>query len=690
MNNNSYLYEIGTEELPASYILPAITFLQEYFSTRLQEAQLAFDTIKPYSTPRRLCIMITGLPTAQADSSEEIVGPPKRIAYDETGNLNKVGLGFLKKQNLKKEDIIIKELPKGEYLTIVKHIKGLKTEEILTSISVDVIPKIPFPKKMHWGTGTILFARPIRWLLSLYNTALLNFEVDGLKSGLSTLGNRFQKLNNDIRIDDINKYLIILREHFVIADREERKKIIAGKILQAAEKVKALPVENPELLETVTDLVEYPSPIFGSFDPSFLELPPKVLTTTLSETQKCFSVQNIDGKLLPYFIGIGNSNPKTIDKVLYGNERVITARLSDAKFYFDTDKKIPLVSRVQELKKITFIKNLGTLFDKTERMKKLSMWSAKQLNYDVNKITRAVLLSKCDLTTLILGEKEYTKLQGYMGWQYALNDGEDTEVAEALFEQYLPRYKNDSLPQTKTGILLSLIDKMDTIVGCFLIGLQPTGTSDPLGIRRAGNGIISILAEKKLTLDLDLFIKKSAETYEIVDEETNRKVINFFIQRIRSYLELLDIEYDVINAVVASEYTNIPDLILRAQSLQEFKSHKDFRDFIIGFKRASNILDSSQKVAELDTTLFQENEEQLLYDKLNEIKPDYEQHFEEKDYNACFTDLVMLKDHIDNFFDEVMVMVENEILRENRMALLRLINSTFTKTADLSKIVYEL
>ncbi len=690
MNNNSYLYEIGTEELPASYILPAITFLQEYFSTRLQEAQLAFNMIKPYSTPRRLCIMVTGLPAAQADSSEEIVGPPKRISYDEKGNLTKVGLGFLNKQDLEEKDIIIKELPKGEYLSVIKHIKGKPTEEILSTISVEVIPKIPFQKKMHWGIGSLLFARPLRWILALYNDKLLEFEINGIISNTYTFGNRFQKLHNIINISLINIYIPILIKHFVIADRYERKARIKKEIQLAASQISGTPVENPELLETVTDLVEYPSPIVGTFDTAFLSLPPKVLTTTLSETQKSFSVQNKDNELMPCFICIGNSNPKTISKVLYGNERVINARLSDAKFYFDTDRKTPLAARVDGLKKITFIKNLGTLYDKIERMKSLGKWCADTLSYDEENIERAVYLCKSDLTTLILGEKEYTKLQGYMGWQYALNDRENKEVAQAIFEQYLPRFKDDILPETKTGTVLSLVDKMDTIVGCFSIGLQPTGTSDQLGIRRAGNGIIAILAEQKLYLNLDKFIAQSIETFEDTKNELKEEVVDFFIQRIRTYLENIGIDYDVINAVLEADHTDIPDLIIRAKRLQEFKLHEDFKKFIIGFKRASNILESSQKTVTLNESLFEEKQELQLYKKLAEIIPHYEAHFKEKNYNACFNDLVALKDFIDLFFDNVMVMVENEDLKENRMALLRLIHSTFTKTADLSKIVYEL
>jgi len=300
MNSNSYLFEIGTEELPASYILPAITFLQKYFSSQLQEAQLDFEKIKHYSTPRRLCIMITGLPATQEDSSEEIVGPPKRIAYDELGNLNKVGLGFLKKHGLEEKDIVIKELPKGEYLSVIKHIKGKQTHEVLGTISVEVIPKIPFPKKMHWGNGTLLFARPIRWLLALYNDKLLKFEIDGITSNTYTFGNRFKKLHNNINVYIINKYILLLKEHFVIADRNERKAQIKQEIQIAAAEIDATPVENPELLDTVTDLVEYPSVIVGTFDTSFLSLPPKVLTTTLSETQKSFSVQNKNNEIMPF------------------------------------------------------------------------------------------------------------------------------------------------------------------------------------------------------------------------------------------------------------------------------------------------------------------------------------------------------------------------------------------------------
>jgi len=690
MNNNSYLYEIGVEELPASYIQPAITFLQEYFSSQLTEAQLNFDEIKHYSTPRRLCITITGLPAAQENSSEEIVGPPARIAYDEDGNLNKVGQGFLKKQNLEEKDIIVKQLPKGEYLSVIKHIKGKQTDEILSAISVDVIPKISFPKKMHWGNSTLLFARPIRWLLALYNDELLEFGIDGIKSDRFSLGNRFQNLHNLITIYNINKYVPLLKKHFVIANRVERKEFIEKEIENTARKVGGIPVENSELLETVTDLVEFPSPIMGTFDTSYLSLPSKVLTTTLAETQKSFSVQNEDNEIMCFFIGIGNSNPDTIDKVLYGNERVINARLSDAKFYFDTDKKTPLAARVEELKKITFIKNLGTLFDKIERMKSLGKWCAEVLSYDKDRIERAAHLSKSDLTTLILGEKEYTKLQGYMGWQYALNDGEDTEVSQALFEQYLPRFKGDILPETKIGIILSIIDKMDTIAGCFSIGLQPSGTSDPLGIRRAGNGIISILAEHDLSLDLEEFMKQGMTPYKDSKEDFFADLVEFFTQRIRMYLEQQGIDYDVINATIEADYRNIPDLLIRAKNLQEFKLHEDFKDFIIGFKRASNILESSKKIIPLNEALLDEKEEVQLYKKLTEIIPHYEAHFEEKNYNACFNVLVELKDFIDIFFDNVMVMVEDEKLRENRMALLRLIHSSFVKTADLSKIVYEL
>ncbi len=690
MKKNSYLYEIGTEEIPASYILPAISFIEEYFSALLAEAQLTCDNLRTYSTPRRLCIVIEGLPDSQEDSIEEIVGPPKKIAYDEEGNLNKVGSGFLRKYDLSEEAITIKQLPKGEYLAVRKHSKGKSAEDILKMISTEVVPKIPFPKKMHWGTGSLYFARPIRWLLALYNNSLLEFSIDGLNSDRYSKGNRFQNLNNLITIDTISNYVPLLKKHYVLADRTERRNIIINEIEQSAKTVNGTPVEDAELLEIVTDLVEYPSPILGSFDSSFLELPSKVLTTTLSETQKCFSVQGSDGNLLPNFIGIGNSNPDTIDKVLYGNERVITARLSDAKFYFDTDKKIALIDRVDDLKKITFIKNLGTLFDKTKRMQKLGQWCATQLGYNTDKISRAALLSKCDLTTLILGEKEYTKLQGYMGWQYALSNGEDKEVAEALFEQYLPRSKNDILPHTKTGILLSIVDKIDTIVGCFSIDLQPTGTSDPLGIRRAGNGIISILADRNLSLELDDFIVQSMKIFDLTDNIVKEKITDFFIQRIKAYLEQLNIEYDVINAVIESQHSDISDVILRANNLQMFKSHEDFRDFIIGFKRASNILEKSSTQAELDESLLQENAEQALYNTLTQMKPIYEEYLSMKDYNACFIELVKLKDYIDAFFDEVMVMVEDAQLRENRMALLRLINSTFTKTADLSKIVYEL
>ena len=693
MIKNKYLFEIGVEELPANYILPAIDFMVNYFSNQLQNHKIKFESIEKYSTPRRLTIIIRNLPNRQKDSQKEIIGPPKKIAFDSNRNFNQVGLGFLKKQNLSKKDIVIKKLKKGEYLSATKVIKGKITEEILKQISIEIIGKIQFPKTMRWSENSISFARPIRWILAIFNQNILDFQFGNIRSNSFSFGNRFENLHNKLTINSIDGYKSKLEKHFVIVEREKRKKIILNQLNETASKVNGIPANNPELVETVTDLVEFPSPVLGEFDKDFLELPAEVLKTTLSETQKCFSLYNKKGNLLPNFICIANSNPKTIQKVKYGNERVINARLSDAKFYFETDKKTKLVDRIEITKKTTFQKKLGSYFDKTERMKELSKFLAKNLNFEAKKIARAIQLSKTDLTTLMLGEKEYTKLQGFIGWQYALNDKENDEVAKAIFEQYLPRYKDDILPETQTGIALSLVDKMDTICGCFSIGLIPSGSSDPLALRRAGNGIIRILDKHNLPISIIKFIEKSLTSFEKISKDEHSaasKLLDFFSQRVKKHLENYKIEYDVIDAVMESGFANISDTILRAKNLQNLKSKDEFRKLIIGFKRVANILSSSKNVNKLDTKLFEKNEEISLYKKMNNLAPKYQKYVESQNYQKALNMLISLKDDIDDFFDNVMVMVKDEKIRENRMALLRLLNGHFVKIADLSKIVYEI
>ena len=693
MIKNKYLFEIGVEELPANYILPAIDFMVNYFSNQLQNHKIKFESIEKYSTPRRLTIIIRNLPNRQKDSQKEIIGPPKKIAFDSNRNFNQVGLGFLKKQNLSKKDIVIKKLEKGEYLSATKIIKGKITEEILKQISIEIIGKIQFPKTMRWSENSISFARPIRWILAIFNQNILDFQFGNIRSNSFSFGNRFENLHNKLTINSIDGYKSKLEKHFVIVEREKRKKIILNQLNETASKVNGIPADNPELVETVTDLVEFPSPVLGEFDKDFLELPAEVLKTTLSETQKCFSLYNKKGNLLPNFICIANSNPKTIQKVKYGNERVINARLSDAKFYFETDKKTKLVDRIEITKKTTFQKKLGSYFDKTERMKELSKFLAKNLNFEAKKIARAIQLSKTDLTTLMLGEKEYTKLQGFIGWQYALSDKENDEVAKAIFEQYLPRYKDDILPETQTGIALSLVDKMDTICGCFSIGLIPSGSSDPLALRRAGNGIIRIFDKHNLPISIIKFIEKSLTSFEKISKDEHSaasKLLDFFSQRVKKHLENYKIEYDVIDAVMESGFANISDTILRAKNLQNLKSKDEFRKLIIGFKRVANILSSSKNVNKLDTKLFEKNEEISLYKKMNNLAPKYQKYVESQNYQKALNMLISLKDDIDDFFDNVMVMVKDEKIRENRMALLRLLNGHFVKIADLSKIVYEI
>lgn len=689
--NNKFLYEIGMEELPPSYIGPAVESITDYFKEKLDAKNIKFSSIIPFSTPRRLAIIIEGLPEKQPDIPHEIIGPPQKIAYDENGKLNKVGKGFIHKYQIPEKDLQIRKLPKGKYLVATKITPGARTQEILAEFTTDIISKIPFPKTMHWDNENLTFARPVRWIVALFNNEVVPFKIGNLTSGRVSFGNRFERLNNKIKISNVEQYEELLEQHFVIPNRTKRKGLILRQLEETAAKVRSIPILDDGLIDTVTDMVEYPSPVLGQFKKDYLNLPEEILIVTLSDTQKCFAVRAPDGSLKPYFIYIANSNPETIQHVRRGNEQVLNARLADARFYFETDKKTKLVDRVPLLKKITFQKDLGSLYDKTERMRKLGSFLSETLNYHAEKIDRAILLAKADLTTLMLGEKEYTKLQGFMGWQYALADGEDEEVAKAIFEQYLPRFKDDRLPETPTGVALSLVDKIDTICGCFAVNILPTGSYDPLGLRRAASGIIRILDEHNISLRLDKLISKSLSLYKDVAKQdmktTESLLIEFFKQRIRTHLEGYELDYDVIDSVMHIDFSDIADLRHRALAVQRFKNEENFVKLVLGFKRVSNIISEAENFGKVDTDLFQEEAEFALYQAYIKLQKIVNRYLAEKNYDVILEHLAENWHVIKTFFDEVLVNVEDGTIRQNRYNMLYEVKKLFLRVADISKIV---
>jgi glycyl-tRNA synthetase beta chain len=696
MKNHKYLFEIGTEEIPAGYIEPAAKLFAGFFKKQLAANILDFDTIKTYFTPRRMALEISGLPFRQKDRIEEIKGPPKKIAYDNAGNLSRAGAGFLKSKNLSEKDIEFKDIGKGVYITAVKKIPGKETSQILAEISKAVFDKISFPKSMHWGKKSIAFARPVRWLLALFDESVVHFQVDNLHSDRFTYGNRFEKLSNKIEISSSDAYEEILETHFVIPDSDKRKGKIADQLVELFTGQTEHVVEDKRLLNIVTNLVEFPTAVSASYDKKYLKLPRLIIRSTLTEHQKYFAVEKIDNSEHPltnHFVFISNGNPAFSEVIKYGNQRVVKARLEDAEFFFETDTKHPLAEFIPKLKNILFQEKLGSLYEKVQRIKSSAELFAEKLSISLaekRNVVRTAELCKADLATLMLGEKEFTKLQGYVGSVYAKLSGENSDVSNAIREHYYYE-KEDLESMTKTGALVTLADNLDTICGIMGIGMLPTGSKDPFALRRAGNVVVQILNIHNLEFSLKFLIESTfGSLFSKIGNSKHKQAVNdFFEQRVVWLLKQNLIDYDVADAVMATNYYNIPDLLERAQHLQQYKSHEDFRKLIIGFKRASNILESSDEIALLNPALFQEPEEKVLYEIVMKILPEYNRYAEEKKYRQCLDILVTLKSDIDKFFDTVMVMVKDKELKENRMALLRKISKSFLTTADLSKIVME-
>lgn len=693
MQRKDLLFEIGTEEIPAGYIAGAINKLVSYFESGLKEAKLEFNKITPYSTPRRLNIKITSLQTQQQDEIIERVGPAKTASYDEKGNLTKAALGFLKGAGAAEKDIFIKATPKGEKIAIKNEFKGKETTEILTRIIKDVIPKIPFPKSMKWGSGKLSFARPIRWLLVLYGENVIDLEINGIKSGNISYGNRFLKLENPVEIKNINEYKEKLKSAFVIPDREKRKKIICKQMDDLFMNLNEKVIENNKLLEIVTDLVEFPTAVIAEFDRKYLELPELVITSTLSEHQKYFAVTGNSEKLINKFVFVSNGNPENSDLIKLGNEKVIKARLEDAAFYYKEDTKQSLDSYVPKLKDVTFQEKLGSLFEKTERIINLTEYLCDELKIDktIKKNSlRSAHLCKADLVTMMLGEKEFTKLQGYIGNKYALKSGLNPQISKAIEEHYMNG--NDENEMSVEGSLVAIADKMDTVCGIIGVDMIPTGSKDPFALRRAGNGIVQIIADKKFEINLHDLIDKAFNNLQtkLNEPDHNKDVVyDFFKQRVNWLLKQETIDYDIIESVMHIDHSNIPDLIHRAKALQNFKLKEDFIKLVLGFKRVSNIIAEAKEFDEINIKLFIEDTEKLLYEKCAILEKEINDLLPQKKYETILEKLVSYGVVIDKFFDDVLVNVEDNSLRRNRYNLLKKIRELFLKIADISRIVVE-
>jgi len=690
-----FLFELGIEELPDGVIMPALEHLKASLEKLLGEAELGYTDLQAFSTPRRLALLVKGLAWRQEDQLIVKSGPARNIAYTPDGALSPAGLGFLKKCGAKREETYIETTAKGEFLAVKYTLAGKQTRELLQAWMPEAIKAIPLPKKMIWQNRQLAFSRPIRWIVALWDSEIIPLDYYGIMSGCESYGNRYLGLDLRLPIAKAEEYQEALLKGKVMADHIQRKALIKQQMDALFADSEYTVKEDIRLLETVVNLVEYPTAVIGTFAERFLELPEKVISSTISQNQKYFSVYNAQGELCNRFVFISNGDPAYQELICAGNEKVVQARLEDALWFFKEDLKKPLESYVEQLKDVVFQADLGTLFAKTMRVIKLSEYIAKALQQnaeEIGQIKRTAYLLKADLCTLMLGEKEFTRLQGYMGKEYALAAGEAPEIAAGIYEHYMPRGGNDSLPESLSGAICAVADKTDTVAGIIGIGQMPTGSQDPFALRRAASGVVQILADRGWDISIKGLL---AEAIRILSEEIEfkedaaEKIAKFFDLRVNWLLKELGISYDVAASVMHADYRSIDDLLAKARALQALKKEEDFIRLVIGFKRVANIISAADSFKPLDTALFCEAAEAKLHLALGLLHGDLDKALQKLDYPVALKHLVAYGAVIDEFFDKVLVNTEDAALKANRYALLAEVRAEFFRVADLSLIVYE-
>jgi glycyl-tRNA synthetase beta chain len=682
------LLEIGTEEIPAGFIPQALSDLENLAKKEFEANRIDSKGIRTLGTPRRLVLFVESVSEKQRDVETKKIGPSKQAAFDSKGNPSPAAIGFAKSQSVPVEALKVIQTEKGEYVCALKEERGRPTFELLPSILPRLILNLPFQKSMRWAEGPIRFARPIHWILALFGGEIVPFDVGTVRSGNVTYGHRFMHPGS-FAVKDFKSYLGKTKEAYVIVDPVERKTRIEEEMIRQGASVKGKVLRDEDLLNEVNFLVEYPVALCGKFDPKFLSLPREVVTHSMKEHQRYFPLEDDRGALIPYFVCISNTDSKDPTVVVKGNERVLKARLSDANFFFQDDLKIPLEKRLEALKKVVFQAKLGTSYEKVMRFTKLALFICEQVEPNLRQaVERASLLCKADLMTGMVGE--FPKLQGIVGREYARLSGEKPEVYHAIYEHYLPAFAGDRLPNGPVGDMVSIADKLDTMVGCFGVGLVPTGTADPFGLRRQALGIIRIILEKRYLVSLVQLIEESGkllkEKMERPFADVKKEVIEFF--RIRYQNLLLDKGYpfDVVDAALSTSFDELMDAQHRIDALKVGRVSQDFESVVIGFKRAMNILKGYSSRKEVNPSLFSEAAEKDLYQAFLKAKEKIDLHLKERAYESAILEMTRMRKPIDTFFDKVMVMVEDEKIRNNRLALLDGIGQLFLKIADFSKL----
>jgi glycyl-tRNA synthetase beta chain len=693
MDTQDLLFEIGTEEIPARFMPGAIKQLQEKAAELFRDNRLHFREVVAYGTPRRLVLFVKDLAGKQDDREEKKKGPSIDVAFDQEGNPTKASLGFAGKLGLKVEELQVERSDKGEYLMAVLKVTGKKTPQLLAELLPTLVKSINFPKNMYWQQNGVRFARPIRWLLCLYGSQVIPFSFAGVKSGRETRGHR--TVPDPLVIKNPDHYFKSLEEAGVIVAQNKRADMILEGVKAAAEKFQKQACIDPDLLEEVTFLVEQPEAIPCSFPEEYLELPREVLVTTMQKHQRFFPVEDQKGKISPFFVAVSNNRQAPSSNVRRGNEKVLNARLADARFFYSEDLKTPLEKKVTKLEQILFQEELGTVYDKTRRLVSLTRFLTEHLpcigEEQQKGALRAAYLSKADLATSMVGE--FPELQGIMGREYALKSGEREATATAIYEHYLPRFAGDALPVTFAGIILALADKADHLAGCFAIGIRPTGSQDPYALRRQSLGILQILLEHKVPVSFEEIIGRAltllkTKLNDLDEVSLVAEIKSFAWQRLRYLFQEKGIDYDIVESVLNIPLGIIEPLWQRALFLQNNRDSSVLSSVAESYVRVANLARQASPDHILKEELLIDKAEGVLYQSYLIAREKATRLLPKNDLQGVLLVLAGLKDEVDIFFDEVMVMVEDEIIRNNRLKLLQKIQKLYLTVADFSKIVF--
>ncbi|MDF2155049.1 glycine--tRNA ligase subunit beta [Vibrio sp. CAU 1672] len=680
-----FLIELGTEELPPTQLRTLAEAFAANFEAELKSAELAHEGVKWFAAPRRLALKVAALAESQADKIVEKRGPAVSAAFDAEGNPTKAAQGWARGCGITVDQAERMVTDKGEWLLFKQEVKGKPTSEIVVELAAKALAHLPIAKPMRWGNKTTQFIRPVKTLTMLMGSDLIEGEILGVASGRTIRGHRFMG-EQEFTIDSAEQYPALLEERGkVMADYEARKAIILADAQKAAAAVGGIADLEDDLVEEVTSLVEWPVVLTAKFEEEFLKVPSEALVYTMKGDQKYFPVYDENKKLLPNFIFVSNIESKEPRYVIEGNEKVVRPRLADAEFFFNTDRKRPLIDRLPELESAIFQKQLGTIKDKTDRIAALAGYIAKQIGADVEKSTRAGLLAKCDLMTSMVFE--FTDTQGVMGMHYARHDGEDEEVAVALNEQYMPRFSGDNLPNQGVSAAVAMADKLDTIVGIFGIGQAPKG-SDPFALRRASLGVLRIIVEYGYQLDLVDLVREAKMLFggKLTNDNVEQDVIDFMLGRFRAWYQDEGFSVDIIQAVLARHPTKPADFDQRVKAVSHFRGLEAAEALAAANKRVGNILAKfdGELAADIDLALLQEDAEKALAESVEVMTEALEPAFATGNYQEALSKLADLREPVDAFFDNVMVMADDEALKHNRLTLLNNLRNLFLQIADIS------